>query len=150
MGFEIRPALSADAPFLAGCWRAMLDELEMARAGLVPDWRERLERAFAAGMAEERHGWFVAQAPEGPVGCAGVFFTETGLVQLDRIATIAGVYVAPASRRGGIARELTRRAIAWAKERGCVTVRLTAAERAEPLYRSLGFQDGRELVLKLA
>ena len=150
MEFTIRPAQAQDAAFLADGWRAMIDELDMAPAGFVPGWRERLASFFASGLAAGAHGWFVACSPDGtPVGCAAAMIAETTLVQVEPTATIAGVYVAPAFRRRGMARDLTQAAIAWARRRGCRQVRLVASPQAEPLYRSLGFTDGRELILTL-
>ncbi|HKE36356.1 MAG TPA: GNAT family N-acetyltransferase, partial [Candidatus Baltobacteraceae bacterium] len=139
-----------EAPFLADCWKAMLEELCMAPGGFVPDWRERLTGFFAAGMEGGYHGWFVARDPGGtPFASAGALIAETSMIQLARIATIAGVYVQPAYRRRGVARELTEAAIAWARGRSCTLVRLSASEPAETLYRDLGFTPGREMVLRL-
>jgi GNAT superfamily N-acetyltransferase len=71
------------------------------------------------------------------------------MIQVQRMATIAGVYVHPVYRRRGVARELTEAAIAWARGQNCVLVRLSASEPAEALYRNLGFTPGREMVLRL-
>ena len=150
MDFTIRPAEAGDALFLADGWRAMIDELDMAPAGFVAGWRERLAAFFASGLAAGAHGWFVARSPDGsPVGCAGAMIGETTLLQVEPTATIAGVYVAPTFRRRGVARSLTEAATAWARRRGCRQVRLMASPQAEPLYRSLGFTEGRELILTL-
>lgn len=145
-----------EAPFLAHCWRAMLDELAAAPGatvprGFVPDWHERLVRFFIDGMAAGRQGWFVVRAEAGePIACAGALILETSMVQVERIATIAGVYVDPAYRRKGLARRLTEATLQWAREHGCTLARLTAGEPAETLYRSMGFTPGRELILRLS
>ena len=139
-----------EAPFLADCWRAMLDELEMVPGGFEPNWRDRLSRFFAIGIEGGSQGWFVAREPDGaPFASAGALIGETSLIQLHPIATIGGVYVQPGFRRQGVARRLTEAAIGWARERGCMLVRLSASEPAEALYRDLGFVAGRELVLRL-
>jgi len=139
-----------EAPFLADCYKAMLDEAGLT-SGLRPDWHERLVRYFQRGMADGTQGWFVAREPGGaPYGSACVFLSETSTVQLRPWATLAGVYVKPEMRRRGTARALTLAAIAWARDRNCAVVRLTASEPAESLYRSLGFTPGRELVLRLS
>jgi GNAT superfamily N-acetyltransferase len=149
-GFTIRPASPEDAPFLADCWRAMLDELEMAPGGLLPEWRTRLTDFFAAGMVSRSQGWFLAVSPERRlVGAAGALIGETTLIHIRPVATIAGVYVQPDFRRHGVARDLTVNAVAWARERGCSLVRLTASRDGEPLYRSLGFRPREEMVLRL-
>jgi GNAT superfamily N-acetyltransferase len=146
----VERAGACEAPFLADCWKAMLDELDMAPGGLVPDWHERLARFFADGIAEERQGWFVVRDEDGaPVACASAFISETSMIQIERIGTIGGVYVRPEHRRRGYARELTRAALDWAREHGCTLARLTAGQPAESLYRSMGFTQGRELILRL-
>ena len=143
-------ATAAQAPFVADCWKAMMDELGMAPGGLVPDWRDRLTGYFAAGIAAGSQAWFVARAADGTLfGSAGVLIGETSLIYVEPWATLAGVFVRPEYRRQGTARELTEAAIEWARRRGCAVVRLIASKQAEPLYRGLGFTDGRELVLRL-
>lgn len=144
-----------EAPFLADCWKAMLDELAAVPGswvprGFAPDWRERLSRFFADGITEGRQGWFVFRDGTGePVACASALIGETSMVQVERIATIGGVYVQPSYRRQGVARRLTEAAIEWARDNGCTLVRLTAGEPAAELYRSMGFTPGREMILRL-
>ncbi len=138
------------APFIADCWKAMMDELDMAPGGLIADWRGRLSSYFASGIAAGSQGWFVARTGDGTLfGCAGVLIGETALVYVRPWATLAGVFVRPEYRRRGTARALTEAAIGWARRRGCGALRLIASEQAEGLYRTLGFTDGRELVLRL-
>ena len=142
-------ARADEAPFLADCYKAMLDEAGL-NAGLRPDWHERLIRYFRQGMADDTQGWFVARGPGGvPYGSACAFLSETSAVHLRPWATLAGVYVKPEMRRRGTARSLTEAAIAWAREHDCALVRLTASEPAEALYRNMGFVPGRELILRL-
>jgi GNAT superfamily N-acetyltransferase len=149
-GTAIRQATVEDVTALANCWRAMVDEVAMAPGGFRPDWRERLERFFGQGIAAGAQGWFVAIGPGGRiVASAGALMNETSLVQNEPVVTIAGVYVAPDFRRLGVARELTMRALAWARAEGCRIARLTPSQPAERLYRDLGFTDGRELLLRL-
>jgi GNAT superfamily N-acetyltransferase len=103
------------------------------------------------GRNEGRVPWLVrGRDPDGtPFASAGALIAETSMIQVQRMATIAGVYVQPAHRRRGIARELTEAAIAWARRRSCTLVRLSASQPAEALYRDLGFTAGREMVLRL-
>src|SRR5579863_5761766 len=92
------------APFLADCWKAMMDELGMAPGGLVSEWRESLTGYFAAGIAAGSQGWFVAQSPDGTLfGSAGALIGETSLIYLQPWATLAGVFVRPEHRRRGAA-----------------------------------------------
>jgi GNAT superfamily N-acetyltransferase len=52
-------------------------------------------------------------------------------------------YTDPRWRGRGIARAIAERGVAWLKESGCTRVQLHAAPRAQELYRSLGFREGR-------
>ena len=145
----VEAATPADAPFLADCYKAMLDEARLT-GGLRPGWRERLIRFYRQGMADDTQGWFVARKPGGePYGSACMYLSESSSILLRPWATLAGVYVKPEMRRQGTARALTLAAIEWARERDCALVRLTASEPAESMYRKLGFVAGRELVLRL-
>jgi GNAT superfamily N-acetyltransferase len=151
MPVEIRPGTPADAGFFAEAWQRMLGELELAPGGLVDGWRERLAEHFAAGIADGSQGWFVALRGGERIGSAGTFLRRSLVsdIQRRRIAVLAGVYVLPAHRRGGIGRRLVVCAIDWARERGCTHVTLRASAAAEPLYRELGFEDDAGLILKL-
>jgi GNAT superfamily N-acetyltransferase len=132
---------------LAQLWHDMLVESHVAGTGFVPDWRDRLQRDFAAQMTDGTMEWFLAEDAGHIVGTAAAFLTRnTGNILLDLQATLAGIYVVPGYRRKGIARELTLRAIAWCKDRGCVRVRLQASEAGRPLYESLGFKTFREMM----
>jgi GNAT superfamily N-acetyltransferase len=151
MRAEIRPGEPGDAAFLADTWRAMLDELDLAPGGLVSDWRERLIEHFSAGIAGGSQGWLVAAAGHERVGTAAAFMLASvlGDVQRRRTAVLAGVYVFPAYRRRGLARLLVAAALDWCRQHGCTEIRLQASEAAEPLYRTLGFEDACGLVLKI-
>ncbi|HKU81287.1 MAG TPA: GNAT family N-acetyltransferase, partial [Candidatus Tumulicola sp.] len=117
--------------------------------GLVPDWRERLVACFRTGIEDGSQGWFVAEQSGLLVGSAAALLRASSLAAIlhRRPAVLAGVYVLPAFRRQGLARELVLRAIAWSRERGCTHLSLHATAAAEPLYRELGFEDERAMVL---
>lgn len=142
-----RQGVPADAPVLAQLWHDMLLESHVASKGFVADWRGRLERDFAEQTAAGTMAWFVAEEGGHVVGtAAAVLSSGRSDVLLDLNATLAGIYVVPGHRRRGIAREVTVRAIAWCKERGCAYVRLQASQAGRPLYESLGFKTFREMM----
>ncbi len=151
MPAEIRPGELGDAAFFAEAWRAMLEELDLAPGGLVPDWRERLTEHFSTGIADGSQGWQVATLGSELIGTAAAFVRSSVVsdVQRRRSAVLAGVYVLPAYRRGGVARRLVTSTIAWCRKRGCTEIRLQASNAAEPLYRALGFEDASGFVLKI-
>lgn len=128
-------------------WHDMLLESGIAGSGLLPDWRERLEREFAAQLESGAMAWFVAEEAGHLIGTAAAFLASgRANVLLERQATLAGIYVVPGHRRRGIARELTRRAIEWCAKQGCTRVRLQASATGRPLYESLGFTPFCEMM----
>jgi GNAT superfamily N-acetyltransferase len=143
--------LVALLPAFADLYVRMLRECGLEGSGFVDGWRERLVAYFAAELRRGAMAIYLARVGERVVGSAGIFVKDGGTAQIqkDRQATLAGIFVEPAYRGRGLARALTESAIAWARAQGCTSVRLIASREAEPLYRSLGFQDGRELVLNL-
>lgn len=142
-----RQGAPADVPVLAQLWRDMLVESHVAGSGLVPDWRERVERDFAGQMTAGTTAWFVAEEGGHIVGTAAAFLRSgRANVLLDVEAQLAGIYTTPGHRRRGIARELTLRAIEWCKQQRCVRIRLQASDAGRPLYESLGFKTFREMM----
>jgi ribosomal protein S18 acetylase RimI-like enzyme len=120
---EIRLRALADAPTSFG------STLAREQAFAEPAWRER-----ARGTATSR--LFVAWAGEASVGIAGVFDEGDGSVQ------IVSVWVDPAHRRQGLARELTATALCFTAASGLAIARLWVTDGntgARTLYEALGF-----------
>lgn len=137
-------------PALVRTWYAMLDECGLLGSGAVSDWQERLAAHFRMLVSNGNMCWFAAEVEGRIVGTAAAFVARGGShISKDAVATLAGIYVEPAYRYRGIARELTKRAIDWCKNAGCVSVRLRASAAGRPLYESLGFVAGDEMVLDL-
>jgi ribosomal protein S18 acetylase RimI-like enzyme len=90
-------------------------------------------RAFdlLRGMREAR--WAVAEAPNGAL--AGM----VGAVPLGTVGILCHLAVHDAYRGLGVGRALSRWAVVYLRSRGVRSIRLDATERAEGLYRSLGF-----------
>jgi GNAT superfamily N-acetyltransferase len=143
--------LVALLPAFADIYVRMIRECGLEGSGFVDDWRERLVAYFTGELRRGAMALYLAKVGDEVVGSAAAFLNDgrTNQILRDRAATIAGVFVEPSYRGRGIARALTESALAWARRQGCTSIRLTASKDAEGLYRSLGFQDGRELVLKL-
>lgn len=126
----------------------MLEECDLLGSGVVTDWQSRLTGHFQSEMNAGRMRWLVAECDGAIVGtAAAIVQSRGGDISLDKAAMLAGIYVLPRYRRRGIARELTQRAIAWCKAQGCKIVKLHASNAGRPLYASLGFIDGSEMLL---
>lgn len=116
-----------------------------------PGWRDRHVAFYAGGIGADRAAILLAEDEESVVGMTAVYRLDNhrSAIYEQPSAYIANVYVSPRSRRRGIAAALTRRAIEWAEERGCVVLRLRTTETGRPLYESLGFERTNELELRL-
>lgn len=144
---SFRTARVADVPALIRAWYAMLEECGLLGSGLLDDWEERLSRHFQRQIEGRHARWFVAEDAGRIVAtCLATLSEGRSNILKDLSAMLAGIYVEPAYRGRGIARELTGQAIAWCKARGCVRVRLNASRMGRPLYESLGFVPATEMM----
>jgi GNAT superfamily N-acetyltransferase len=100
-------------------------------------------------LREERiAGWLLVDGDR-PVGCAiALFWMRLPYPNGMMHAEIAGVYVEPAYRGMGFAKELIQDAIDAANARGARRIILHARTGTEQLYRGLGFVSSNEMVLE--
>ena len=117
--------------------------------GVMPGWRERYVEFFARHSGD-RGQFFVAESGESIVGMAAVYklANHRSEITLRPSAYVCNVYVKPQWRRQGIASELTRRTVQWAKDNGCDIVRLRTSAMGRPVYEGLGFHRTDELELR--
>ena len=124
---ELRLRALQDAPWAF----AMTYEQEVA------DPPERWE--WLAGQSEKGLALTVFVADDFD-GMAGVY------IEADK-AYVWGMWVDPRARGKGLAGELLRAAVEWARERGAARVELTVSDRAQAaaaLYARLGFEPTGE------
>ena len=145
-------AMPVDALPIAAELRAEMErefgfDYDQDRSG----WRERFCEFYGDRQRTGRGQLFLAFDGAEPIGMTLISLTDEwrshcfGL----RFGFINAVFVRPQYRRRGIARELMSRAIDWAREQGCVRVRLRTSEEGRALYEGLGFGAGREMELEL-
>ena len=101
--------------------------------------------------APDRYGGFLAMA-----GGVGIGFAEAALrtdhvngCNSSPVASLEGIYVLPAWRRRGVARELCRAVEAWAVDLGCREFTSDAAitdTGAREAHRGLGFKETERVV----
>ncbi|HLI96712.1 MAG TPA: GNAT family N-acetyltransferase [Candidatus Baltobacteraceae bacterium] len=148
---ECRAAGADEYPAAAQLRADMALEMGSDFDGAAADWRTKFAAYFGGKQAVGGAQLFLAYDGEAPIGCAiisildhyrrYVFGTEVGFIN--------AVYVHPDYRRRGVANRLMRLAIAWARERGCRSVRLRSSDEGRFLYEQLGFREGREMELDL-
>ncbi len=153
----IRAAVAADAAVL-GRMRAA-QQIEIDGESVPPDEADAYARACTAFFARELaaadpwvFGW-IAESAGVPVGSA-VLTLAPGLPRLGASGCgpdgrIRNVYVNVESRRRGIARDLTRTAIAASERLGVARLVLGASAAGRNVYAALGFvEKGDEMVYR--
>jgi len=125
-----------------------LIEMGLLDAAAKPAFVIEARGEFYRMLREERIAAWLLVDGDRAVGCAMALFWmrlpyPNGMMH----AEIAGVYVEPAYRGHGFARELIVDAMDAAKARGARRIILHAREGTKELYRKLGFVDSNEMVL---
>jgi len=121
---------------------------------LAVDWRELTHAFYFNGYRNGSCAHFGWQENGAIVATAGALIRSdfpSFTLKARRYGWIMDVYVVPEYRRRGLARQLTRHAIEWLREKGVVVVQLTASDEAKKagLYESLGFTPSNEMRLRL-
>jgi ribosomal protein S18 acetylase RimI-like enzyme len=150
---EIRMANAEDARLIAAHRRAMFTAMGAADEAVLTTvesastpWTERMIR-------EGKYlGWIMGDG-ELPVASAGMFLLDWPPHPLDPEGTVRAyllnVFVEPAYRKRGLARELVEMCLAEAKRRGIRVVTLHASDAGRPVYEGLGFTVTSEMLLRL-
>lgn len=148
---ECRAASADEYPAAAELRREMGLEWDDDFDAVSQDWRPKFCAYFGGKQGGGTAQLFLACDGETPIGFAIVSVLEhyRRYVFGSENAYVNAVYVRAAYRRRGIARRLMQLAIAWARERGCKSIRLRASDDGRYLYESLGFEAGREMELDL-
>ena len=92
-------------------------------------------RAFDLLRGVQGARWAVAEAPDGAL--AGM----VGAVPLGNVGILCHLAVHDGHRGSGLGASLSSWAVAYLKSRGAQAVRLFSTQKAESLYRSLGFRE---------
>jgi len=150
---RIRLATRDDAEVIAGHRVSMFTDMGTLPAGADV---EALRRAVAAYLRDaidsEYFGW-LACAGDVVVGGCGMQLRRIlprlsrGGAVIDVEGIILNVYTGAAWRRRGIAEELVRACLAWARERGVERIVLHASPEGRRLYEKLGFVQTNEMRL---
>lgn len=148
----IRRATLADLATVVSHRRGMFRDMGTDAATL--DAIERNSRPYIKrGLSEGwYHGWLAVAQSEVAAG-AGVIVYDWPTGPLDpeqtKRAYLLNVYTEPKFRRRGLARELTKVAIEWARAQGFKVLWLHASSHGRPLYEDMGFEQTNEMNMKL-
>lgn len=155
--YHLRLATRADALLLATQRVAMFRDMGRTTAQIEGPLLESCSAYFDQALATGEYTAWVMETGRSPrltVAGAGVQFrpllprTDPAGERLliGREGLILNVYVDAAHRRRGLARTLMQAIIAWAPGAGIVRLVLHASDEGRPLYESLGFLAGNEML----
>src|SRR5215472_7145595 len=118
---------------------------------IAPGWRDRYDEFYGGLVAQGRATVFVAEIGDDPVAVAAVYLLDNHRARIygRPSAYLSNVWVSPQYRRRGIAAALTRRAIDWAKTKGCEVIRLRSSDMGRSVYASVGFTPTDEMEIYL-
>lgn len=146
-----RLATAGDITLITEHRHAMFAEIGWSTADALATMSEHfrpwVERMMAAGKYV---GWVVEDDGQ-PVASAGFFELDWPPHPFDPAGEARGYllnfWVVPSRRRKGLAKELVELAVAESRRRGLHVTTLHASEAGRPVYESLGFRRGGEMML---
>ena len=153
MPYPIRLATLADVTIIIRFRRCMFAEMGYTpyteAVGMDAAYRAWLEPRLERG---DHIGWLALDEHERPVGSVGVELLYSAPHPVDlstRRGHLVNVWIEPAHRRRGLARQLTQTAMDWCMGQGIRVMTLSASDAGRPLYESLGFKASSEMVCVL-
>jgi GNAT superfamily N-acetyltransferase len=142
----LRQADAFDAAALAEVRVAGLIELGLLDPLAADLFLPRARREYWTLLREERLAAWLLVADGRVAGCACVLFWDRLPYPGTSLhAELGGVYVAPAHRRQGIARELVAEAIAAARARGVRRIVLNPTNLTREFFRTFGFDESGQM-----
>jgi GNAT superfamily N-acetyltransferase len=141
----VRPARSQDISGIVDLARQLYNSMGLDAND--PAWGQAAERALGGRLGTTAMAYVAASGEDGTelVGAGAVSLCErlpSPWSYSGPIGYIQWVFVRPEWRRQGLAGSITEKLLAWAAKMGAQAVELHATPDGEPLYRSLGFEDG--------
>jgi len=147
---ETRLATIADAALISSHRRAMFEAMGRGTAESLDQMARGFEPWVLSRLVDGRYmGWIISDAGH-PIASTVLLILEWPPHPLDPAgesrAYLLNVFVEPAYRRRGLARELIRLCLAETRRRGIRIVSLHASEQGRPIYESLGFRAANEML----
>lgn len=144
---QITPATPSDIPALC----ELLDLLFSQEADFTPDHAAQA-RGLASIIGDAGVGHILVARREGRVqGMVSLLYTVSTALG-GRVALLEDMVVTPEARGDGLGSELLGRAIAWAREQGCLRITLLTDQgnqTAQRFYLRHGFGPSAMIPLRL-
>ena len=97
---------------------------------------------FCGNIASGHHVAFLCEDQDTAVATAGLSLFEmppTSKLPCPKVAKLMNMYTLPAYRCQGIAHEMMKRIMDYAREINCGKIMLNSSDMGKPLYESFGF-----------
>ena len=157
--FTLGPASSEDVPTMLRLRVQLSADLARQGAASRPEaagetgWQDAADRVIQSQLDSPGHRYCVDRGPEGDLFGWGRASLVQGLpgpgFPTGRMGVVQNLVVVPSARGQGEGRRITQNLIDWLGSAGAEVVDLLASSSAEHLYRSLGFQEPRQIPLRL-
>ncbi|NIA08861.1 MAG: GNAT family N-acetyltransferase [Nitrospiraceae bacterium] len=145
---EITLALSRDIPKLC----ELLDSLFAQEAEFLPDHRAQTRGLASVINGPEVGDIIVARKNGDIIGMVNLLYTISTAIGA-RVALLEDMVISPAMRGQGVGSRLIRRAIKFAKEKGCRRITLLTDndnKRAHRFYKRQGFRRSSMVVFRMS
>ncbi|HYW20810.1 MAG TPA: GNAT family N-acetyltransferase [Nodularia sp. (in: cyanobacteria)] len=150
----IREAIPPEDALIAQHFYQMWRDNGVPDEAIHPNWLDITFEFIAQARQELFYQAFVAEVDDVIVGSASCqlfsgLYPNVMIAEYRKFGYIWGVYVEPVYRKQGIAKKLTKSAIAHLKAIGCTRVVLNASPSGKPVYSSLSFVESNAMQLDL-
>jgi GNAT superfamily N-acetyltransferase len=146
-----RIATIADAGLISSHRRAMFEAMGRGTPETLDAMTNSFEPWLLPRLADGRYTGWITSDGSAPIGSAGLLILEWPPHPLDPAggtrAYLLNVFVEPAYRGRGVARQLVKLCLAEARRRNIRIVSLHASDAGRLLYEGLGFKANNELLL---
>lgn len=151
---SFRQATSQDDSLIAEHFYQLWRNNDVPTDCIQSNWREITLEFIDGARREQHYQAFVAEVDGVVIGSAGCqlfagLYPQALAEHHRKYGYIWGVYVEPPYRGKGIAKQLTRMAIAYLNALGCTKAILHASPSGKPVYSNLGFVSSNEMQLDL-
>jgi GNAT superfamily N-acetyltransferase len=147
---ETRVATIADAALISSHRRAMFEAMGRGTTESLDAMTRSFNPWLLPRLADGRYTGWITSDGSAPVASAGLLILEWPPHPLDPAggnrAYLLNVFVELAWRGHGLARRLVKLCLAEARRRNIRIVSLHASDQGRPLYESLGFRAGNEML----
>lgn len=147
---EIRAAGQSEDTLIAQHFYQMWRDNEVPATSIQSNWEEITLQFIDQARQNLFYKAFIAEIDQQVVGSTSCqlfagLYPHILTDEVRKYGYIWGVYVEPAYRQQGIAKQLTQTAIDYLKDLGCTRAILHASPLGLPVYQSLGFVNSNEM-----